>query len=510
MAVGAEANQAPAAAPIPSGSPGPNGSPVARNASVYLVAQVLSWAVSFAYVSILPRLLAERVWGELAVVTSAIAATTGLFILGVDSYLVKEIGRDQSNAERLLGAALALRALLAIPAIGAGLIVISMLKPGPTMWIVGLVTILQACMNLWSEPLRSVLVGMELAGRASRLDLIANAGPLLAAPLVFFWRTPVILVVVGAVTMASVLAGRWRIVGRRVGIRPRVDTKLWIELIRGGLPFFVNIYIMQVYSTSAIFILRYYTRDDAAVGVYAAAMRFSGTFMFIPAALGLALLPSLARAAESDQEEFKRKQRRVLGLLMVMGLPVTATVIVLASPFCKLLFGPDKFVALPAVLQVSAWAIIPLYIVSTMYQFLVAQNRNGIWVFFMVGTAGLYCVLSSILTPWTLHRYGNGVLGAAASTVIVEVCSAVCAFILLRTNPLNAELIGRLVRAGLTTAAMASVMYLTRHMFILVPVVLGFGVFVLGGWWLHILSPDEERRVTAMWQSVLRRVRRRN
>ena len=66
-------------------------------------------------------------------------------------------------------------------------------------------------------------------------------------------------------------------------------------------------------------------------------------------------------------------------------------------------------------LSVYALAIIPLYIVSIMYQFLTAQNRNGLWTGFLTLTVGLYALVSVLLTPWTLHHYGNGVLGTISS-----------------------------------------------------------------------------------------------
>ncbi len=503
MAVSAEVqtSQAPPTPPVPSGGR------VARNASVYLVGQIASWTVSFLYLSIIPRMLAERAWGELTVATTIVTTVGGLFACGMESYLVKEIGRDRANTEHLLRATIGLRLVVLLPIILCCVATFKIMHASPVIWSIGTIAIIQACVVLVSEPFRSVMAGWEHAGRVSVLDLMLNTAPLFAIPFLLMHYGAEALIGAILCMTTTVAITRWMIVGRHLRLMPIIDVPEWVRMVKGGLPFFVNTYIIQLYTAAAVFIVRHFTHDDAAVGVLSQATKLCGTFMCIPTALSAALLPSLARLAEASPTEFKQKQSRVFGLLLVLGLPVTAAVIVLAGPFCRLLYGPDKFVALPQVLQVTALAIIPLYIVSTMYQFLVAQNRNGIWVFFMAATAGVYCVLSSILTPWSLHYYGNGVIGAAASTVIVETVSAICAFVVLRSNPLNAELVGRLFRAIIATAAMTAVMYTTRHLFILVPVALGFAVFTWSGWWLHILASEEEARLAAVVQSILRRLR---
>ena len=48
------------------------------------------------------------------------------------------------------------------------------------------------------------------------------------------------------------------------------------------------------------------TPRSVSDGVYTQAQRLFGTFLFVPTALGAALLPSLARLAQASQEEFRR------------------------------------------------------------------------------------------------------------------------------------------------------------------------------------------------------------
>src|SRR5439155_12841528 len=95
-------------------------------------------------------------------------------------------------------------------------------------------------------------------------------------------------------------------------------------------------------------------------------------------AASAALLPAISRLAAVDNAQFHRIGQRVIGLLVVTGLPVTVLMYMLAHPLTVLLYR-DRFTLLPGVLQALAFTIVPLYIVSTMYQFLVAQGRAHTW-----------------------------------------------------------------------------------------------------------------------------------
>jgi O-antigen/teichoic acid export membrane protein len=225
----------------------------------------------------------------------------------------------------------------------------------------------------------------------------------------------------------------------------------------------------------------------------------------VPTALGAALLPSLARLAHAAPGEFRAMQTRVLSLLVVLGLPVMIAVMLLAAPLCHLLYGPDKFTALPPVLQVYALAILPMYIVTTMYQFLVAQGRQLIWSLFLLATVGLYVLFSVLLIPWTLHTLHNGTVGAVGATFLAEMCSAGFALALLGTNLLDWQTLGRIGRALLATAGMGVVLWLTRGLFLLIPLMAGTLTFIVLGGWLHILTPEEHDRLVGMVRRKLRR-----
>lgn len=492
---------------------------VARNTVVYFLGQVLTWGITFVSLSIVPRALGERGMGELAVAGAAVGTVASIMGLSVEAYLTKEIGRDRDQAERLLRATLGLRILMIVPTALIAMVVLRSMSRSLIVWQLGMLSIADTAMVFWSNPARSVQAGWEHAKRVSALDFVGATTPLVAIPFLRFGPRGLAFTAVLVSFGITVTRTVW--VRRYVRMAPLFDWRLWKEIIKGGLPFLANNNIISLYGFVSIFILKHFT-DDSAVGVYSQAMRLFGTFLFVPTALGAALLPSLARLASADEAEFRRLQSRVLSLLVILGLPVTVSVIVLAAPFCHLLYGMHKFVAMPQVLHYYALAIIPVYIVSTMYQFLVAQGRNAVWTLFLGMSVVIYAVCCGVLVPLTIRSMHNGVVGAVMSTFIAESCSALFAFLLLRTNPFSGDAAGRTIRGIAAAAGMGAVMwalcrmtgeapsgdttprYLRMALHLLVPAGAGAAAYTLLAWQLRVLTPDEKVRVIGALRRKLR------
>lgn len=476
---------------------------VAGNAVIYFTAQILSWAVTFLSLSIIPRHLGETAMGQLAVAGTAVGTVATLLRLGIEAHVMTEVGRNHQQSAILLGATVGLRLVGLFPLIVLSLLVLHLTHASLEIWLLGLLYIVVFWLTFLVNPMRSVLVGWEDARRVSLHDVLLSCSPLLAMPFLRFGPTSIVVASIVTYALALLLMIVW--LRKRVALRPLFEIPLWKSVIAGGLPFMVNDLVMQLYTFSSIFILRHFT-NEAVVGVYSQAQRLFGTVMFIPTALSMALLPSMARLADESPVRFRAMQHRVVSLVVVLALPVTTSFLLLSTPFTRLLYGPTKFLDMPAVLHVYAFTAIPVYMNTLLYRFLVAQRKNGIWSYFLAGTVVLNAVLCVALIPLTTRLYRNGGIGAALACLIAEVCTVACAFVLLRTNPLTRETLGRIFRSMVAAVGMGIVMWGTRHWFVTIPAALGLGTFILLGWRLQVLSEDEQRKLVALFhRKILRR-----
>jgi O-antigen/teichoic acid export membrane protein len=474
---------------------------VAKNAVIYGVAQLLSWCVSFFSISLIPRYLGETATGQLAIAGVAVGTVSNAVGFSVEQYLVAEIGRAPGQTERVLRAALGLR-LTCIPIMVLGAILMLFATHSThIIWVLGALSIVGCATNYISDPLRSTLAGWEDAKRVALLDFALVFGSLVQIPFVIFG--PIGLTIVGLCVTLVVFAFRMYYVRKHIVLTPLVDFTLWKQIFLGSASFYVVNVVLALYVFTSTFVLKHFT-NEASVGVYTQAIRLQGTFLFIPTALGTALLPSLTRLADVSATEFKEMQKRVLALMFVLGLPVATLVFILAEPLCRILYGTKAFTGLPQVLQVCAFNLLPLYISSILYNFLIAQRKNAVWSIFLLMTVGINYISSLILVPWALAHRMNGAVGSVASLVIAEVFTTIMALIVLRNNPIDRVVLGRMFRTLIPCTLMAGVMLSTRQYFILIPLILGLAAFIIPAKYLHILGADEQRKLEEVVRRKLR------
>jgi O-antigen/teichoic acid export membrane protein len=475
---------------------------VAKNTLIYLLGQIVSWCVTFLTVSIIPRRIGEEGMGQLAVAASITTTVGSCFALGIDSYLVAEIGRCPENSDRLVRSLWAFRCVTMLPQILVTLLVMKVMHVSDLIFYIGCLNLVSMLATKIFTPIRSAFNGWETARAVSIMDFATTLPMLMAIP--FLQYGPLGISVISTLWNYVILISS--LIAIRAIIRkvPQFDVALWKELIKGGLPFFANGVIMSLFGFSSVFVLRHYM-NDAAVGEYNQVTRLGGTFLFLPVAIGTAMLPSLARLADVNPGDFRRMQSRVLSLMIAMGLPVATLIFLLAFPFSRLLYGQGKFLAVPVLLQLYAFMIIPLYINTTIYRFLIAQKKNAVWSGFLAGTVLMHVTFSFLLTPLALRWTKFGQLGVLASNILAEVITVFFAFILLRTNPLNRETVGKILRSLLATALTAGVIWVTRSLFIVIPALLGLATYLVSAYYLKVLGEEDQRKVVDIFREKFRR-----
>lgn len=496
---------------------------VVKNAFIYLVGQLLTWSATFFYVSIVPRHLGEAGIGRLTLTGTTIGTVTGILGFSVESFLVAEIGRDRASTERLIRAVIGLRIVLLPVMLLCVFAALTVTHASHAVRILTSVSLIGTCLAFLVGPTSSVLAGWEDAKRVATFTVLSSLTPFLAIP--FLHYGPVAIIIVGLICGLPFTILTVQAVHRHTSLRPVFDPAVWKRLLVGSFGFYATDLVLQFYATGTIFALKHFT-DESTIGVYSQANKLLGTFLFLPSALGMAMLPSLARLADSSKSDFKRMQERVMVVMIVFGLPVATLAFMLATPLSQLLYTKHQFLALPIVLKACAFNVIPLYMTTIMYRFLVAERKNAIWSLFLLGTVILNGLLCFLLVPITMRMPGvhSGAVGAVIACTIAEASTVVFAFILLRNNPINRYTVGRVGCSLLATAAMAAVIWATRdisdlfeHLFPALPEALnsgiallarsalGVGTFIVCAWSLKVLGADDQRKLTEI---VLRKLRR--
>ncbi len=488
------------------GSPAQEGTGqrVAKNAIVYLLSQLITWGITICVIAIQPRLIGETGIGQLRIANTVVITVVTFACLSIEQFLVVEIGRNRKETERLACAAMGLRVAL-LPLLAVMIMMgLVMMKASPIVWQIGFIHIIRVSIGFVGLPLRAVLGGWENARMVALIDFVPVLSPLVAFPLVWLGGSILIFPLIDLLAVTFLYMWLFRYMNRHMNIRPIFNVFKWRKLVLGGSAFLANEMMAQLYDFVTVFLLTRLT-SEATVGVYSQAIKFQGSFLFVPVALGTAMLPSLARIADLDKAEFRKMEERTLVVMIATSLPVATMVFLLAHPLCRIIFGPKLLQGVPDVLQISALNMLPLYISTVFYRFLVAERKNLVWSLFLFGTVVLNGVLCWFFIPYTReHGWHNGAVGAVGASLVAECATMLFAFMLLRLNPFNKETLGRVIRAVLATAVMGLVIWKTRELFLLIPVILGSVTFIGLAWALKVLGAEEQEKLVFMIRKRLK------
>lgn len=147
------------------------------------------------------------------------------------------------------------------------------------------------------------------------------------------------------------------------------------------------------------------------VGQYAAAVRISSLFFFLPVAISWSIQPAMVRFHQRSNEEFRKRISQLLAVFAVAGYLFAGIIVLTSNVTVSLLFG-SAYQDSSYILKIHAWSLL----------FMFLQQPRGLWVsteshfkFVMVGNIGagvLNIGLNLILIP----RLGTE--GAAWATLV--------------------------------------------------------------------------------------------
>ena len=401
---------------------------IRRNFAVLSAAQTAGRLLAFAVTVHLTRTLLAEGFGVVAFATSVLAGAALLVDLGFDSLGPLEVARGRVPVPALARNVVALRLLLALPALAA-LALFAWLAPVTTatkavVILYGLSLLANAVDLNW------VFLGAERMGVAAVADLVQQT--LIAVGAFALVREPEHLLrmpfifLAGRAAAVVILAAA---AGRSFGpIRPALDRALLRDLVPAALPF-AGAAAVAVVLTYFDLVLVGLWMGTAEAGLYGAAYRILWLPTMLVTAYLTALRPSIARRAMAgDVSPFSLLGGSAPGVIVV-GVAAAAAGILLAPALVDLLYG-SAYRAAVAPLRLLLFSF-ALLVISRHYRLvLVASGRQATDLRIM----GAAAALNVALNVWLVPR--AGLVGAAAANVVSE--AAILASVLWVTRKTTA------------------------------------------------------------------------
>ncbi|MEO7412906.1 MAG: flippase [Opitutaceae bacterium] len=196
-------------------------------------------------------------------------------------------------------------------------------------------------------------------------------------------------------------AARWKMMKKLVG-------EAW-PLIFASLAIFVYMKIDEV-------MLRHLAGAEA-VGMYAAAVRLSEIWYFLPMAAAVSVLPALLRAREQNASAYHTRLQRYFDGSAAVAYALSVPVALLAPWIVRFVYG-GEFAAAGPILAVHVWSSVFVFLGVARGQWL---QTEGLQKFYLAATSA-GAVANVALNFVFIPRWGG--VGAAWATVVSYSLSA--------------------------------------------------------------------------------------
>jgi polysaccharide transporter, PST family len=332
--------------------------------------------------------------------------------LGVDSIAIRDLVRDISARDEILGTAFSLKLMGGIISFVMAIGTLS-LMPSATqnLWITGVIALglvfqIFDVIDFWFQ---SQVKSKYIVYAKNSAYILASIIKILLiqakAPLIFFAIITLGEIVFSAIGLVIVyrLSGyffkAWKF---NFALAKNLLKDSWPNILAG---FSIAIYMRvdQLMLGSMV--------GDEAVGTYSVGVRLAEIWYFMPVAISSSINPAIIQAKQDGEENYYGRIQKALNLLVILTYGVSIGTAFLAKPLITLLYG-SQFMDASSTLAIYVWAgvFVSLGLIKGIWITTEGMMRFG-FITTMLG-AGLNVLLNFLLIP----RYGG--TGAAAATVI--------------------------------------------------------------------------------------------
>ncbi len=428
---------------------------VARNMSVMVGAQVVTWGSSFLLLYFLPRYLGPEDFGRLYLALS-VKMILGLFVDFGGNYLIpKEVARSKSNGEKILSSYILFRIALWVLSLGLVLLFSNVMGYSEQVNLLILILIVAKLWEGGTTALGAYFEGIEKMEYPSIgkivekvfVALVASVALILGADSV---GVAVIITIGAFLNLIVIYVYSKRVVRISYVFDPEI-----FSLFRSGLPFFLfSLFSVIYYRIDAIMLASLTTEE--VTGWYGGAFRFFDVVMVLPLLFKTAIFPVFSKLWDNSKGLLESTIAHSLRLMILMGIPAATLVYIFATPIIQFFMGLDEYEPSIIILQIFALSVPFIFIDIILGSALMgAANRQKSWA--VIGLVAIFVNISInfVLIPHTQDVYMNGGIGAAIATLFTEVFVMISAFWLLPKDYLKSFKFHYVLKPTLATALMS-------------------------------------------------------
>ena len=416
-----------------------------RNTSWLFGEKILRMLVGLSVGVWVARYLGPEQFGLFAYAYSFVGLFTAVATLGLDGIVVRELVKYETRSDEILSTVFLLKVFGAFGLLIALAIAVNFTsndsQTNSLVFIIASANIFQS-FNVVDMYFQSKVLSKYIAyanvislliSSIIKIALILNEAPLIA----FAWVVLFDSLILASGFIYFYLKNRRHNNQRNLHSLPDTKNSIILEfnkstaisLLKESWPLILSAFAISGYMRIDQIMIKELMNAEA-VGQYAAAVRISEAWYFIPMVIASSLFPAIINAKKQNVDLYNARLQRLYALMVWLAIAIALSMTFLSDWVVHILYG-EQYNQAGSVLMIHIWAAVFVFLGVASEKWLLSENLQ---IFLMVNTSiGLMVniCLNYILIP------KFGVLGAAWSTLISQFVAAYLCLLVFRKTRIN-------------------------------------------------------------------------
>ncbi len=383
-----------------------------KNTSWLFTEKILRILISFVVTILVVRYLGPKQFGMLSYAISFYGLFSAISILGLESISIRELVKYPERRDNVLGSVFLLRLVGGIAAIIFIALTLFISNEPTDISILILIISTSAIFQSFSvvdyyfraevKVKYSVYVMTASVLFTSLLKILLI---ILEAPLIYFAIVFSVEFIIAAAGFLLVYKhNKLKIINWKF----RKETA--INLLKDSWPLILSGLVISVYMKIDQVMIKTML-DSKELGYYAAAVKLSEAWYFIPVALTNAIFPAIINAKKVSKNFYFNRMQKLYDILAWMAISIAVPVSIFSRDIINIIFG-NEFQSAAPVLTIYVWAGVAVFLGVASSQYLITENFTKLSFFRTFIGMIFNVILNLVLIP----KYG--IIGAAYATLI--------------------------------------------------------------------------------------------
>jgi len=384
-----------------------------KNTSWLFAEKILRMVVGLFVGIWIARYLGPEQFGLLSYAQSFIMLFTAIATLGLDGIIVRELIKDETRRDSLLGTAFVLKLMGSIFIFAILAIAIQLTNNDQytnlLVFIIASAMIFQS-FNVIDFYYQSKVLSKYVAlansislGVSSLIKIVLLVNH---ASLIFF----ALMIVFDSLVLAIGLVYFYKKSSHLKLFRWSFDRQLAKSLLKDSWPLILGSISASVYIQIDQIMVKEIMGNESA-GYYAASTKLTDLWLFITVLITKSLLPSIISAKKKSRKLFIYRMQYLYNLLMKISVIIIILISILATNIVELLYGEEYLNVIP-VLTIYIWSISFVYLSNASTSYFLAENMK----FHASMRLFLGALINIMLNMIWIESYG--LIGAAYATLV--------------------------------------------------------------------------------------------